>query len=898
MMLGLTQKPLRMVRFLLSYVLAIAGIGTCVPGRLLISQAQARGPVPYHTYGEPIRPGVTTIGPMITQIMTNAADYANGQVPKYKKFEITFKIQNTAAGNFQFPYDPDPPNGIDLTYPKHQGISVDALFLPPGQTDWTKAYQQPAFYYQRFDDEIKKDASGDDREWYYPIGEFSWKVRFSPDAPGMWQFKLKAQDASGYAETSPQAFSVVNSSNRGFIKVSATDPRYFEFDDGTPFDGMGFAYGPSGPPRANVVLNSESDFQLYQQNHINLLRVWISNLYGAAWLRYLGGRNLYNGYLPRPGILPFYNPDSDRMTMTQRIDYELGGDIGWFDACRFEFWDDPEAVKQNTNYRIRIKYRGEDIAGPRNTDYQDYGFVAKLGPGWHSDCYEPGSGTVVTDYGLSNSDWGYVEGVWNSGSNNFLPRLYMGLENVTQGWVSVDSVSLREDLGNGQYGPEIMIEPSMEYELYFPQEESYALDKLVGLAEQYGVYLKLVLMDKNDKIYYKIKDSGDFVYGEEDNQDGFYGVGRTLNKTRWLQQAWWRYLQARWGYSPNIHSWELTNEGDPFNTDHYALTDELGKSMHCRVFGVPVGPGDGEKCTYDHPNDHLVTTSFWHSFPGEQFWGSPQYPNVDYADVHAYISTGWRNDPAYESDAAKFHLDYSADVRSNIDWYTKQNDLPTRPVVRGETGIDFLNQQEEQPDLALDTQGIWLHNFLWSTLDPGAMTELYWWESNIKNQPGPDGQPGLYEIYGNFYDFIGGIPLNNGHYQDATAAVGNPDLRVVGQKDLMHQRAHLWIQNRQHTWRNVIDAVPTSAAAGSLTLSGFRGGHLYAVRWWDTYSVNGSQRVADTETVTAQLNGDIVLTISSLVSDTAVELWELPPSYPNGNAVYLPIIYAHPDGSS
>ena len=895
-MLRSTHKPLRMVWFILSHVLAITGIGTCVPGGLLISQAQANGAATYQANEQPIAPGVTAIGPMIAQIRTNAADYANGQVPKYEKFEITFQIENTVAGNFQFPYDPSPPNGIDLTYAKHQGISVDALFLPPGQTDWTRAYQQPAFYYQHFDDENKKDASGADREWYYPTGEFSWKVRFSPDVPGAWHFRIKAQDASGYAETSPQAFNVVNSSNPGFIKVSATDPRYFEFDNGTPFHGMGFAYGISGPPRANVVLNSGSDFQSYQQNHVNLLRVWISNLYGAAWIRYLGGRNSYDGYLPRPGILPFYDQDSQRMTMTQLIDYEPDGDTGWFDACRFEFWDDPEAVKQNTNYRLRIKYRGQDIAGPRNESYQDFGFVAKLEPGWHSDCYEPGSGTVVTGYGSNNSSWGYIEGVWNSGSNNFLPRLYMGLENVTQGRVYVDSVSLKEDLGNGQYGPELMIEPSMEYELYFPQEESYTLDKLVALAEQDGVYLKLVLMDKNDKIYYKIRDNGDFVYEEDDNPDGFYGVGRTLNKTRWLQQAWWRYLQARWGYSPNIHSWELTNEGDPFNTDHYALTDELGKTMHCRVFGIPVGPGDGQKCTYDHPNDHLVTTSFWHSFPGEQFWANPQYPNVDYADVHAYISTGWRNVPAYESDAARFHLDYSADVRSEIDWYAKQSDLPTRPVVRGETGIDFLNLQQEQPDLAQDAQGIWLHNFLWSTLDAGALTELYWWTDNIENSPGPDGQPGLYEIYGNFYDFVSGIPLDNGHYEEAAPVVSNPDLRVVGQKDLAHQRAHLWIQNRRHTWRNVVDTAPTLAASGSLTLSGFQGGHVYVVRWWNTYAANGSQTVAGTDTITAQPNGDLVLTISSLTSDAAVELWELPLPHPDANAVYLPIIYAHFDG--
>ena len=37
----------------------------------------------------------------------------------------------------------------------------------------------------------------------------------------------------------------------------------------------------------------------------------------------------------------------------------------------------------------------------------------------------------------------------------------------------------------------------------------------------------------------------------------------------------------------------------------------------------------------------MVTTSFWASFPNKEFWSNPPYADVDYADLHAYISTGW-----------------------------------------------------------------------------------------------------------------------------------------------------------------------------------------------------------------------------------------------------------------
>ena len=47
---------------------------------------------------------------------------------------------------------------------------------------------------------------------------------------------------------------------------------------------------------------------------------------------------------------------------------------------------------------------------------------------------------------------------------------------------------------------------------------------------------------------------------------------------------------------------------------------------------------------YFHQNDPshpMVTTSFWSSFPNEEFWSNPLYADIDYVDLHAYISTGW-----------------------------------------------------------------------------------------------------------------------------------------------------------------------------------------------------------------------------------------------------------------
>jgi hypothetical protein len=353
--------------------------------------------------------------------------------------------------------------------------------------------------------------------------------------------------------------------------------------------------------------------------------------------------------------------------------------------------------------------------------------------------------------------------------------------------------------------------------------------------------------------------------------DNFYGEWREGTKGRWLQQAWWRYLQARWGYSVNIHSWELINEGDPVSTRHYTLTDELGKYMHCRVFNVPVGSGDAEECEFDHPNAHMVSTSFWHSFPAWEFWAHQNYPNVDYADVHAYISTGWLDDPDHEADAAAYHLDYSQDVRERVN--QPLGGKPTMPVIRGEAGIDFVNEQTEQPDLEQDLFGVWLHNFVWASLDANALIEEYWWTDNLENQPGPDGNPGLHEIFGYFSNFIQDVPLNNGNFQDAAVTTNDPNMRVIGQKDVLNDCAILWVQNRNHTWRNIVEGMPNSSGlSGTLTLDGFSPNTSLSIEWHE-FTTQGVPSI-HYSTVTTSGTGGIVLPLPSdpQITDVGIKI--------------------------
>lgn len=177
--------------------------------------------------------------------LTIGALVASGEtVPLYAKFEVTFRITDTLASQPQFPYDPDPPAGLS----ERRGITVDGLFLPPGQSDWGRALVQPAFLYQPY---VYADLDGND--WIYPQGERVWTIRFAAQTPGLWRYKVRAQDASicparvspcaDWIESDEGSFTVGSTSsvNPGFIPVSQRDPRYFEFNSEEPFVGVGHA---------------------------------------------------------------------------------------------------------------------------------------------------------------------------------------------------------------------------------------------------------------------------------------------------------------------------------------------------------------------------------------------------------------------------------------------------------------------------------------------------------------------------------------------------------------------------------------------------------------------------------------------------------------------------------
>ena len=120
------------------------------------------------------------------------------EVKRYEKLELRIDLRAI----YQNPYDPD---DIDLW----------AEFTAPSGKVW--------------------------KIWgFYNPSNWSslWMVRFAPDETGTWRVVAKVRDREGTAQSKPREITVLPSDHHGFIRLAA-NKRYFRYDDGTPFYGVG-----------------------------------------------------------------------------------------------------------------------------------------------------------------------------------------------------------------------------------------------------------------------------------------------------------------------------------------------------------------------------------------------------------------------------------------------------------------------------------------------------------------------------------------------------------------------------------------------------------------------------------------------------------------------------------
>ncbi|MBN1819037.1 MAG: DUF5060 domain-containing protein, partial [Sedimentisphaerales bacterium] len=230
------------------------------------------------------------------------------------------------------------------------------------------------------------------------------------------------------------------------------------------------------------------------------------------------------------------------------------------------------------------------------------------------------------------------------------------------------------------------------------------LDRIIELAEQNGIAIQLVLqyhgafsstVDSNWSSNPYNEATGGFL---TDPAQFF-----TDTEARRMTRNKYRYIIARWGYSPAILAWELWNEVQ--FTDGWKTNPSAVVTWHQEMADFIHGTD---------PFDHLVTTSSDTS-GFENIW---TIPTIDLVQLHHYHGSVI---PAF------------VDAAERLSRYGK-------PVLMGEFGagsVGNVNPAEVHPEELPEPyrsqiyDALVLHNGIWAAFHANSSGHLWWWDSYI-----------------------------------------------------------------------------------------------------------------------------------------------------------------------
>ncbi|MBN2505125.1 MAG: DUF5060 domain-containing protein [Verrucomicrobia bacterium] len=460
------------------------------------------------------------------------------QVQRYER--VDFAIRGVGAyGN---PYDP-------------AVIRVDlALSDPAGQT-----LHLPAFYYQAF--EYRTLPQGNRRrEWIHPTNPPQWRARFAAQTPGTYTAVAVATDGRGMRRSNAVRFTCFTgtpSTEKGYVRVSTRDARFFECSDGSPFFVLGQNVAFVGADQYLHTERAGEVFRTMAAQGANAARVWVCaedwalgiEARKSAWGRSWGWQP---PFAPLPG----------------RDGYHAGGlciRLGGSDAVHVTLaptW--PVAVRPGATYQLSGRVHADPEAALRiELEGLSNNEPARGAP---RGSWVPFARTLVA---ASNQWW--------------LGRLTLRAEGA--GGVLVRDLSLRE----AGTGPELLweAEPRLAARGFYNPVDSYLLDRLLEAAEREGVHLQLCLLTR-DHYMHDLRDPGSPAY-----QSAIDDARKLL-----------RYAVARWGYSPRVLAWEYFNEmdpGAPTERFHRELGEYLEQADPYRHLRTTSGWGPAPK-HWTHPN--------------------------------------------------------------------------------------------------------------------------------------------------------------------------------------------------------------------------------------------------------------------------------------------------------
>jgi hypothetical protein len=277
-----------------------------------------------------------------TPIITNLITSQVNNVELYSKFEISFDLNDYAN-----PYD-------------ESIINVFCEFWSPSG-EYFKVY---AFYYQDFV-KTNQNCTPYPCEVLNSNNEYCWKIRFTPDEIGKWQYKLTAADNSGsitYPSNSLLNFKCISSSNLGFI--TKANNKFLKRTSGQFYFPVGenLAWYNS-PDFWGQQTFGTNEFIYYidklANNKVNFIRVFLDVYEGMALVGY--------DYTTQTNYYNLYN-QKDAFQLDQIINYAKTKDVNIM-LCLFSHASWGDSSYCNNNWSTKNPFY-EQNNGPLTTPFE------------------------------------------------------------------------------------------------------------------------------------------------------------------------------------------------------------------------------------------------------------------------------------------------------------------------------------------------------------------------------------------------------------------------------------------------------------------------------------------------------------------------------------------------
>jgi len=823
---------------------------------------------------------------------------------KYEMFELTIPLSAT----YDNPFRASATNETFVDGNQTQsgyGITLDAYIQLPLKDGVSKTIKVPGFYNVDYKTPMADNPNNTNNTFAVNSG-WRWNIRYAGSEAGTYKYYLKVVDKNGStcyptncSPSSSTQFLVGSTPDpktpHGFVRKSTKNPGFFEYDDGTPF----------------VQIGSQMDaFDIYKYptlaaNGFNFSRTWLTN--GAQ-------SSIFRNTTPaiwRAGV-----KDNEETYVGYRhysTDAKKTGKFGLKTAVG----PNPSFSKTTTLAPSgTILSSQNNIGALPSTCYTASAWVKTAnsfnGTLTFSAATDGRSPIRVNSQSLTGvKDWTELTvGPFKTPSDANHISITSQLNSSAKGDVYMDDVALFQTTqSNGvcsnthAYAPNevnLLWDPGYEYgnpmgnpSVLF-MENLGRFEYIVKQAEVNGVVLQPCIFDyKVWGNYSGDKSNWAAFYGSVDGDANIYSnFWKTDTNEFKSQQYALRYLIARYGYSPAIGFWELTNE--MYRVDKATNSDAPDHLVWVNAIGDYLKSIDY--------NNRLMTNSYNNGYDYTTF-ADPAKTGIEIYSRHNYI---------YDETTHKQGRD-EITYAINTFRYFKENGygntlLTTLLGLGGEYGVvSNLNGQHNShwvdvsegyvakegltPTQAsvycqsdgtnCDNTGIVFHNTLWASAILQGFKNVHNVFSGELLFNNVYGDKWIAQAKGVSY-FSKKLPFYNSSAQilatpdiadvNATSLMdlvngstisvvqptsSNANIRAFGRKS--GEQAFLWVQNAHNIWGDRIQQKQSiSNVSGDLTIPGFTANKQFTVSYYNTYNA----RVTRTATVNSDSTGKIKLTSS------------------------------------